>query len=201
MRFADRRSRRVLFKEFFNSDGDPYKIREFDDLKYIIDIGANVGLFSMQARFTHTKANIYAIEPFPTTFELLQDNVANLRINCLQAMLGKDGKGAYAGGRMSLSRTFRTGEGDIDSISLAKLVEHTEYPIEECFIKIDCEGGEHSILDNPDDMDILRNCKGFAMEIHRNLDQWNVFLEEFPEEAFLQNSTGRMKHVVVRNIR
>src|SRR6185312_3217063 len=49
----------------------------------IVDIGANVGMFSVFAATQHADLDIYAFEPLPPTFELLKRN-ASLYSDCIK---------------------------------------------------------------------------------------------------------------------
>ena len=68
---------------------DAYGLRQCAHaVESVIDIGANVGFFSVAARVLCPKAQIVSIEPDPTTFEQLLKNVDHLRIQPINAALG-----------------------------------------------------------------------------------------------------------------
>ncbi len=46
-------------------------------IKTIIDVGANTGQFSMAAEFLFQNAKIYAFEPLPACFKILQEKILN----------------------------------------------------------------------------------------------------------------------------
>lgn len=61
----------------------------------IIDVGANIGLFSLFVKKNNPGCKVIAIEPVPVTFELLERNLSGLDVRCIQAALGSledDGK-------------------------------------------------------------------------------------------------------------
>jgi predicted O-methyltransferase YrrM len=52
----------------------------------VLDVGANIGLFSLYAsRLSHHQATIFAFEPIPTTFEILQRNIERHRLHNIHA--------------------------------------------------------------------------------------------------------------------
>lgn len=64
-----------------------YGFESLPDLKapVVLDIGANVGAFSWAARRRWPDARVFAYEPHPVTFALLQDNVAEWQVEAHQA--------------------------------------------------------------------------------------------------------------------
>ena len=180
MEFADRSSRRVLLREFFSSaDADPYGIKKIDGLSTIIDIGANIGMFAMQSRFMHPVARIIAVEPNDKNYKILARNVKHLRVELSQFMLGNDGRGECLKGRKSVSLKCKNSpDGNLSSKSLPTIVEEFDIDVATSFFKIDCEGGELYMKDHPESLDIIKNCKGFGMEIHGDYPYWRGFLKE-----------------------
>jgi FkbM family methyltransferase len=72
----------VTFSEY------PYERHELktivgllDNPKTIIDIGANIGWYSMCLADTFPKASIHAFEPIPETFKFLTRNIKNNKFN------------------------------------------------------------------------------------------------------------------------
>ena len=64
---------------------DYYDLRKFSPGSFdtIIDIGANIGMFSLYARFLQPLARIIAIEPHPAIFKILQDNTRRMDIETI----------------------------------------------------------------------------------------------------------------------
>lgn len=67
--------------------------RHFTDLPpapCVIDVGANIGLFSLFIKQRYPQAQVYAFEPSPAHFELLVRNVAGLDdVHCFREGLGE----------------------------------------------------------------------------------------------------------------
>jgi FkbM family methyltransferase len=124
----------------------------FDDIKkddIVIDIGANIGGFSIPA--SKKARHVYAIEPMTT--EMLRENI---RLNNVENITVLDlalGNGAANkiewGGRSKIIKTKTLA--DIKNICGG------------CdFIKIDCEGGEWEIR-----AEELENIRRIEMEVHK----------------------------------
>ncbi len=64
------------------------------DIKIVLDIGANIGNFSILSNMLYPKSKIYSFEPIPQTFSILEQNVSNLKnINIFNMAIGeKTGK-------------------------------------------------------------------------------------------------------------
>ena len=122
----------------------------------IADIGAQSGLYSLYAKYL-PRANFFAFEPFPTTFGLLNDNIALNEINnvfpkniALSDSVGtatlnvcKSHFGLHTLGATPLRFS------DIERVPVPTSTldaEFYEKGIPVHFIKIDTEGGEFAIL-------------------------------------------------------
>ena len=162
---------------------DTYLIRDLkqNDIEFIIDIGACLGVFSTYARFLFPMATIIAIEPEKETYIDLEHNVKGLYVTCDNLAYG-DGRDLYStdNGGSGVQQFDNTPSNDnsykIQSFSLTGILnKHNIKTYENCLIKFDCEGGERFLLDKNDD-EIIRQCRHFCMEIH------------FPNETFKQFS-------------
>jgi FkbM family methyltransferase len=67
---------------------DEYELKSLRECRTILDIGANVGLFSLWARMRFPDARIVAVEPNPAAFRFLQHNVSALKIEIHPIALG-----------------------------------------------------------------------------------------------------------------
>lgn len=172
---------RGYFKRFGIKEGDT-----------VIDIGANIGAFSIQAGTTATKGIVYAFEPVEKNFVLLKKNIEanNLKnVKAFQAaVLDKDGKAKIFLAKTNGSHSIYPGNkkskdfAKVDSTTLKKIL--SENRIKKCdFLKIDCEGAEYKILfgSSPN---TLKKVKKIAMEFHC-LD---------PE-----NSPAKLRHYLEKN--
>ena len=64
---------RFIHNEIFNDHC--YDIEKFSDTPFIVDAGANIGMFSMYMKRKYPSAKILAFEPAPVTYGILQRNL------------------------------------------------------------------------------------------------------------------------------
>jgi FkbM family methyltransferase len=119
----------------------------------VLDIGANIGLFSLCAARAAKPAAVYAFEPHPDNFRLLRENIAlnrlGRRIHALpHAVAGAAGERVLhvetAMGRHSLVAGAGPGL-RVSCVTLAGVLDAHRIGGSVC-LKIDCEGAEHEIL-------------------------------------------------------
>ena len=128
---------------------------EIGDGWTVIDIGAGIGDFSLYAALEHPTNKVYAFEPFPESFALLEKN---LQLN--QATNVRPFSEAIGGQTGELALDMSSGEplqygtkgaadaGDrltVPSLSLKDAFERLS--LTHCnLLKLDCEGAEYDIL-------------------------------------------------------
>jgi len=169
----------LMLNEIFN---DNYKIIEkrvvFEPNDIIIDIGANIGMFSILFAKLHPYIKIFAIEPVAETYIKLYQNIKlnhltniipiNIAISggerIKQIIYDSDGLGgasSYVNDMPNLLKktTIYTG-----CITLDELI--IELSITNCkLLKIDCEGAEYDILYNSK---LLERINYLVGEFHEN---------------------------------
>jgi FkbM family methyltransferase len=123
-------------------------------MRTIIDVGANIGEFSLRAKQLWPEAQIVAIEPHPTNFAALQEHIqvsALQNITALQIGLS-DQCGCFdlylsprnIGGHSMYKKTGHSVQ--IQTRTLREAIAMLA-PERTCdLLKIDCEGCEYSIL-------------------------------------------------------
>ena len=151
----------------------------------VIDIGAGTGEYALfaAAAMTQPGGQVFAFEPFPESFALMQENLQLNKINHVQIFT--DAIGAEAGelvldlaGGEPLQFQSHPGSAvkektslRVQSISLAGVFEKTE--LESCdLLKLDCEGAEYAILFAAP-QSILEHVRYIVMEYHDNVTQYN----------------------------
>jgi len=148
----------------------------------ILDIGAGLGDFAVHAARRNPHGVIYAFEPFPESFALLEENV---RLNGLENVsMFPYAVGAASGGQLTL---YATGEAvqhrtagaasvaapafDVTTVSLDRIFE--EQNLTQCdFLKIDCEGAEYEILLNASDQTLSR-IRHVCLEYHEGVTSYS----------------------------
>lgn len=151
-------------------DEDIYKLKSVKDKKidYIIDIGANIGLFSTYASKIFPNAKIIAIEPCRPIFECLLNNCGpNKNITILNCAFGKDG---FC--EIMLDENFHLGsrfkdknKGKTKSLSLGSIFNIFNIS-GNYIIKSDCEGGEEFLVNDQTSEEIIKKSELTSLEIH-----------------------------------
>ena len=127
----------------------------------LLDLGANIGCFSLHAAAKYRSARIVAVEPHPATFARLADNIRTNRFeDRIEAwsvgLAAQSGHGRMGGDGPSQSRGVLPVECEagssefvVDVLSLDELVgrtcEHFQSDVID-FVKMDIEGAEHEAL-------------------------------------------------------
>lgn len=123
----------------------------------IIDIGANIGVFSIFAASTSQNTTVYAYEPMQTSYELL---LKNIEINKLEKSIvpfklgiasSKEKRKLFLASGGSPFHSIYSDKNEkyieIDCITLKDVFDKNK--IKQCdILKIDCEGAEFEILYN-----------------------------------------------------
>ncbi len=121
----------------------------------IIDIGANIGMFSLRCRQLFPKAHIRSFEPVASNFIRLQENLAGKMDNVSLNNCGvSDHRGTAdiflhpmnSGGHslFSIENTKATEKETIQLVDVNDIFDQTSEPID--ILKLDCEGAEQTIL-------------------------------------------------------
>jgi FkbM family methyltransferase len=142
----------------------------------IIDVGAGIGDFAVFAAYRHSRSSVYAYEPFPQSFALLEENI---RLNSVQNIVPVAAAVAVDAGIMTLyttgaavqhttianaDRNVAPAVVEVQAVSLDELFEKNG--ISHChFLKIDCEGCEFDILLNADQA-LLKKIDHICLEYH-----------------------------------
>jgi FkbM family methyltransferase len=140
-----------VFHEIFLQDH--YPRRMLQNAKIIIDIGANVGLFSYYARLHAPHSRIIAFEADPTTFSILQSNMNALSVECFHnAVASSAGDLEFycspVSGWSSAYPVMGAANGQMVKVPTVRLSQFIKQSgINQIdFLKIDVEGSEYDIL-------------------------------------------------------
>ena len=164
----------TLFEIFVNEDYQFNKINK-KNIK-ILDIGANVGYFSLYTSQKFPDSEIFSFEPFPETYERLQENLKlNNSVNIKTFQLAvSDFEGPaefysidWAGCNTLVKDKFSEGFYKTTTVKtipfkgISKLTGIEEFD----YAKIDCEGSEYPIILNSP-ASAIRIVKKYVFEVH-----------------------------------
>ena len=135
-----------------------------ESVKAVLDVGANVGMFSAWARGRWPDASIVTVEPAPENLVVLHEQAAHDRRTVVieAAVAPRDGEIAFVEGWGSGSHAPTTGEA---ATTVVRTVDWFPLFAAADLVKMDIEGGEWPVLADPR----LRELKRLTlvMEYHR----------------------------------
>lgn len=121
----------------------------------VIDIGAGIGEFAIDAALSRPDCVVHAFEPSPESFELLCQNVQlNLVSNVRTRPVAVTGKSGWTALDVSSPDAVRhhiaadagaPSTRAVAAMTLAEVLDELDVPTCD-FLKIDCEGGEYGML-------------------------------------------------------
>jgi FkbM family methyltransferase len=146
----------------------------------VIDIGGGVGDFTIRAAHNYPASRVFAFEPTPSSYALLQENLKMNKVSNVQAFPAAvwscDGEveiDTGLGEPVQFTSQARLGE---EPVSSGKVVV-PGYSLESVFtmtgaetcdlMKLDCEGAEYEILFKAPE-NVLRRIQRIVMEYHDN---------------------------------
>lgn len=172
----------------------------------VIDIGAGLGDFAIHAARQTPKGRVYAYEPAPNSFHLLQRNVAQndiLNVEIFPWAVNGTGESMMldtANGDPSLYRTTniipeqRTDFVKVTGVTLNQIFESLQ--LVRCdFLKIDCEGGEYEMLFQASDA-TLHKLHHVCLEYHEGVTAFtrHDLVRFFEQKGFMVRHTSNPVH-------
>jgi len=149
----------------------------------VMDVGAGVGDYTLFAAQAGRNVQVFAFEPFPGSFELLQENIQLNKTSNVQtfaeavdAVSGKALLDLSGGEPLQFqSRLEQNGSGrkslQVRVSSLAEILPRLGLEAVD-LLKLDCEGAEYSILMKSPPA-LLNQVKRIVMEYHDGVLQYN----------------------------
>jgi FkbM family methyltransferase len=129
----------------------------------IVDIGANIGIFSLWAGANFPAAQIHAYEPNSALKPYLDANLSQIYARVFpDGLCEKDGHGSLeSSGHSQLGRCKADVSGDISVVTLRTAIRRMGGCVD--LLKLDCEGAEWCILEDPE---ALQSVRSVRMEYH-----------------------------------
>ncbi len=136
------------------------------DAKVILDVGANVGFFSMLCRELYPKAKIYSFEPVPKTFSCLEKNFKDDKntefFNLAVSDYRGSGKMIFSEENSAVSSLSDGGNVDVEITTLDYFLKDKKLDKVD-ILKIDTEGFEDFVLKGAEET--LKKVKYIIMEV------------------------------------
>lgn len=164
---------------------DCYRLRTIHwDPQIIFDLGGNIGVFARYARSLFPRAKIISVEPNPENCTHYRKFTTDANTALIEAAIGQGNMWHYltsANGAMEVyvseglgypgfdleeMPAGQTEKVQIETIMPAKLISSYWKPGQKSIIKIDIEGGENAIWEDPDSIAAIKQMDYIAMEIH-----------------------------------
>jgi len=133
---------------------------QLGEVRTILDVGANVGFFSIAARTHYPQAIIHAYEPNPRVVTLLQANLTGLDIQIFPEALGAE-RGFVvmddpSGSNAARAHLSPAGSG-IPQSTVETAIERIGGSVD--LLKLDCEGAEWELLAQAKALKAVRNLR------------------------------------------
>lgn len=139
----------------------------------IIDIGANIGVFSLYAAHCGKAERVYAYEPNSESYRCLLENIRSNHLGAViipsrLAVTSKGGGTVRFPKQSSVYNAIIEGIGDVDfeEVETTSLSGMLTSIGRVDLLKLDCEGAEYDILMNHDPM-VLDRISAIRMEYHQ----------------------------------
>ena len=143
---------------------DCYGLRRIrSTIERIVDVGGNIGFFSIAAKAAFPEAQIQCYEPNPHIQEALHSNLAPLNVQVFsEAVGGSDGFVELDFRHGSLYTKVNKSDADgVRMVSIRTVLKRAGGTID--LLKLDCEGAEWMVFECPEWAD---NVKSLVMEYH-----------------------------------
>lgn len=161
--------------------GGEYDIKISKSPDMIIDLGANIGIFSYLYAKRFPKAKILAVEPEAENFKILEKNLQNTNnistyecgIWWRKAMLSIIDRQTGSWGFKCIESGERTKEdrvvAETRGVDIDTLCAENNFKSGNLIVKMDVEGTERNLFDNIDKAEWVKNLSMLIVEIHDDI--------------------------------
>jgi FkbM family methyltransferase len=137
----------------------------------VLDVGANIGLFSIWLSLCAKGIKVLAFEPFPENVEALRTNVRgfpNIHIHALAVGRERGAARMVPVGARTLDHQLDSSKpGETQVITLADAVERAGPVVD--LLKMDIEGSEYDVFEVQPDPALMRRIRSIAIEWHEHV--------------------------------
>ena len=154
-----------LFRDVILDDEYKLSLIKNKNIINIVDVGANLGMFSIAARISFKNANIHAYEPNPNNIPILGKHGKEFNFIIYEEGVGFEaGRGelTFSTSHDTSARILNKDEGLIILSDLDTVIHRFKNPKID-LLKLDCEGAEFEILRNSK---ALKHVRFLTMEYH-----------------------------------
>lgn len=152
------------FVEIFLVDGYCFETLSAKKIRTIVDVGANVGFFSMAARNFFPDASITAFEPNKDLEKYLRQNLGALNVDIHIQAVGRINTRVslhLQGNDSIMTSVVEDSHSDIEQVAFDDIANKLNPTID--LLKLDCEGSEWEILK---DVQSMQKVRFLVMEYH-----------------------------------
>lgn len=152
-----------MIPDWLTAEVAQYDVLLNDPPETVLDIGANVGAFTLRAAKQWPAAKISAYEPHPENAAAFREHCGNGRITLSEmAVRANSGRDLLLGGDQAVTHSFHNLGRQTGKARAVNCISASDIPSAE-FVKIDTEGCELEILSSLN----LGNTRALVVEYHR----------------------------------
>lgn len=191
--------KRALFLRTYEGDIDIffeifwkkiYELPQLDsaNIKTIVDLGANIGLSALYFLSSYPNAGIICVEPEPSNFKLLSQNlsseITNAKVQVLEAaVMGEDGMASFKTEAVKYNSKVIPGEGEKNTAAISMLTLIKRFDINHIdLLKVDVEAAEKYIFSA--DCDWLNIVDNIIIELH-SAEDYDICMHAFAHHHFM----------------
>lgn len=170
-------------------ESDIYRAKKYlKDNSVVIDVGANVGYFSLFVLRNFESLKVVAIEPHPRNFKLMKENLRDFTLDMHQVALNGDSGTImlfdFGEESSACHSIYNLGRKDakpieVKSITLEELLRRSNISNID-FLKLDCQGAEYNIFFTMN-RSIQQQINYIAMEVHNSIANQHETIGKIPK--------------------
>lgn len=179
--------------------------------EYIVDLGANIGLATRVFAAAYPHAKLFAVEPDPANYELLECNVSDLisaaRCRVRRAAVWErdgplyveppPGGTEFNGVRVSERSGNRAASRIADGLTMSSVLAEAGFPFID-LLKVDIEGAEAILFKG--DLGWLKKTRALAIEFHGDSRMRSGFERVMAEFGFAVDDSNPHTTVALRKL-